>query len=239
MTFRPRTILFALCFATSPLAAQGSTPPAQVGALPDQSPFRDLEDGQRFGLVAGIWSFGHDPVNVGPNGTSPAFGLRYDLYLGGPAYFSVQALSGSVVRNVIDYLKHPASRLVGTQSSVLTDVNAGLTIALTGARSWHHVQPLVNFGLGMMFDAGDSQGDVSGFAVKPALSLNTGMGVRWITSKNSELRADLALAFWQLKYPQNYRSTDADPQAVYPTGSLSPWTVNKTVTLGWTWRVFK
>jgi hypothetical protein len=232
MTFRPSMILFALACAAAPLAAQ-------VGAMPDQSPYKDLEDGQRFGLVAGMWNFAKDPVGVGPKGSVPAFGARYDLFLGGPAYLTVSALSGGVTRNVINYLKKPGLRLVGTQGSVLTDIDAGLTIALTGERTWHKVQPLLNFGVGMMFTAGDNKGDVSGFALKPSVSLSFGGGLRWVTSANSELRADLALHWWQLKYPQSYRSTDADPQAVYPTGGLSPWTLNETLTVGWAWRIFR
>jgi hypothetical protein len=232
MTFRPRTILFALACAATPLAAQ-------IGSEPSKSPYKDLEDGQRFGLVAGLWAFGKDPVGVGPSGTAAALGVRYDLAINGPAYLTLRALSGNVTRNVINFDKKPALRLVGTQSSVLTDIDAGLSVALTGARTFHNIQPLVNFGVGMMFTAGDNKGDVSGFALKPALSLTTGAGVRWVTSANSELRADVSLNWWQLKYPESYRSTDADPQAVYPTGGLSPWTTNKTVTVAWTWRIFR
>ncbi len=232
MQFRLKSALFTLaCFAT-PLAAQ-------VGSLPDKSPYKDLEEGQRFGLVAGLWNFGPDPVNVGPKGTVPVVGLRYDLALGGPAYLFVRSLSGSVSRNILDFEKHPAARLVGTKSSVLTDVDAGITLALTGARTWHDLQPLVNFGVGMMFDAGDNAGDVSGFSLKPALSLTMGTGLRWVTGPNSQLRADLSLYYWQLKYPQNYRSTDADPQAIYATGNLSPWTTHTALTVGWTWASFR
>lgn len=232
MPFHVKTALLSLVFAAAPLAAQ-------VGSMPDQSPYRDLEDGQRFGVVAGLWNFGKDPVGVGPKGTVPAYGVRYDLALTGPMYLTVRALSGSVLRNVIDYNQPHAQRLVGTRSSVLTDIDASLTLALTGERSWHHLQPLVHFGAGLVFAAGDSKGDVSGFALKPTISLATGAGVRWVTGRNSELRADLSLNWWQLKYPQTYRSTVADPSAVYPTGSLSPWTTNKTVTVGWTWRIFR
>ena len=233
MPFHVKTALFSLACAAAPLAAQ------VVGSMPDQSPYRDLEDGQRFGVVAGLWSFGKDPAGVGPKGTVPAYGARYDLALSGPMYLTVRALSGSVSRNVIDYNLPHTTRLVGTRSAVLTDIDASLTLALTGDRSWHHVQPLVHFGAGMVFAAGDSKVDVSGFALKPTISLTTGAGVRWVTGHSSELRADLSLNWWQLKYPQTYRATVADPLAVVPTGSLSPWTVNKTVTVGWTWRIFR
>lgn len=232
MKLHLKTALLSLACAAAPLAAQ-------VGSLPDQSPYKDLEDGQRFGLVAGMWSFGKDPVGVGPKGPVAAYGLRYDLAITGPMYLSVRALSGSVTRNVIDYTRPHAQRLVGTRSSTLTDIDAGLTLALTGDRSWHDLQPLVNFGAGMMFTAGDNKGDASGFALKPALSLTMGAGMRWVTGRNSELRADVSLDWWQLKYPQTYRSTDADPSAVFPTGGLTPWTTNKTVTVGWTWRIFR
>jgi len=235
---RLRTTAFALACAAASLAPV-ATLAAQVGTLPDQSPYKDLDDHQRVGLVAGLINFGRDGADVGPSGTAAAFGARYDLSIGGPGYLTVRALSASVTRNVLDYQLKPAQRLIGTKSSVLTNVDAGLALALTGERSWHNLQPLVNFDVGMIFSSGDNKSDVSGFALKPALSLSMGAGVRWITGSNSELRADVSVYYWQLHYPENYRSTAADPSAIVPTGTLTPWTTNRVFTLGWTWGIFR
>ncbi len=232
MFSRLRFVCLLLVCAAAPAAAQ-------VGSLPNKSPYLDLEDGQRLGVTAGMMTFGKDPVHVGPSGTAPTLGIRYDLYLGGPVYLTSRLLAASFDRNVLDYKKKPASRLTGKQSGVLTDLDVGLSISATGERSWKGIQPLLNMGVGMIFAPGDSKADVSGYNTKSALSASWGLGVRWVTGKNSELRADLSYYYWQLKYPENYRSTDADPISIYPTGSLTPYTTNRSLTVSYSMGIFR
>ncbi|HEV8411613.1 MAG TPA: hypothetical protein VGQ30_13970, partial [Gemmatimonadaceae bacterium] len=54
-------IAIALVIAT---AATGAA--QTVGSLPDKSPFLDVHDGMRIGIVAGWLATGSDPVGVGP-----------------------------------------------------------------------------------------------------------------------------------------------------------------------------
>ena len=217
--------------AAAPLAAQ------TVGALPDQSPFLDLNDAMRFGLVAGWLATGHDAVGVGPK-SAPMLGVRYDLPIGGPMYLTGSVFGTSTNRTILDYSKSRATRDVGTQGTGLVNATVSVAMALTGARTWHHFQPLINLGLGMATAPGDKV-DVSGYKFSTAFSFSYGFGVRYATGRNSEFRFDLNQYWWQLKYPELYRSTQGDPVAIRPKGALSSYTANTALTLGWSVRSFR
>lgn len=208
-----------------------------VGSLPDQSPFLDLRDGQRFGVIAGWLATGRDPVGVGPK-SAPMVGVRYDLAVGGPVYLTGTLFGASTTRTVLDYTKSASNRDIGTQGTGLVDANVSVALSLTGLRTWHHLQPLVNLGVGVASGVGD-QTDISGYKTGMMFSFNYGFGVRYSTGKNSEFRFDLNQYWWQLKYPPLYRSTQGSPVAIRPTGSLSAYTANTALTVGWSIRSFR
>jgi hypothetical protein len=220
------------------LCVAGSAAGAQViGTLPDKSPFLDLNDGPRLGLSGGWLAAGHDAVGVNAK-SAPSVGVRYDLPIGGPMYLTGMVFSSTTTRNILDYTKPAATRNVGTQSFALVDANIDLALSLTGKRTWHRLQPLVNIGVGVVSGLGD-KGDISGYNFGTAFQFSYGAGVRFITSSRSELRLDLNQYWWELKYPALYRSTQGDPIAIKPTGSLSSWTANTGLTLGWSYRAFR
>ena len=208
-----------------------------VGSLPDKSPFLDLNDGQRIGLVAGWLATGKDVVGVGPK-SAPLIGIRYDLAIGGPVYLTGTLFGLGTSREILDYSKSRATRDVGTQSSGLVNANVSIAVALTGKRTWHRLQPLVNLGFGVATAPGDKP-DVSGYSFGTHFSFSYGLGLRFATGKSSELRFDLNQYWWELKYPTLYRSTQGDPIAIKPTGSLASYTANTALTLGWTIRIFR
>ena len=207
-----------------------------VGSLPDKSPYLDIQDGQRLSVVAGWLQTGHDAVGVNAQ-SAPMYGVRYDLSVGGAAYISGLLFGANTSRTVLDYSKSAAHRNIGTQSFELIDASAQLALSLTGKRTWHRLQPLVNIGAGIASGAGDAV-DVSGYVVGTSFQFSYGAGLRFIASRNSEFRLDLNQYWWELKYPPLYRSTQGDPVAIKPTGSLSSWTANTALTLGWTFYMF-
>ena len=220
------------------LCVAGSAAGAQViGTLPDKSPFLDLNDGPRLGLMGGWLATGHDAVGVNAK-SAPSVGVRYDLPIGGPMYLTGMVFSSTTTRNILDYTKPAATRNVGTQSFALVDANIDLALSVTGKRTWHRLQPLVNIGVGVVSGLGD-KGDISGYNFGTAFQFSYGVGVRLITSSRSELRFDLNQYWWELKYPALYRSTQGDPIAIKPTGSLNSWTANTGLTLGWSYRAFR
>ncbi|HVT39162.1 MAG TPA: hypothetical protein VHE78_08950 [Gemmatimonadaceae bacterium] len=226
-------LMTAVCLASqaAPLAAQA------VGALPEKSPYEDLRGGQRLGIEAGYLVTGHDPAGVGPK-SSPLVGLRYDFHAGGPAYLTSRLFGASTTRDILDYTRRQAFRRVGTQSSTLIGADGGLAIALTGSRSWHKWQPVVQSSLGFISAVGDRP-DVSRYSFGTRFYLTYGLSARYVISGNSELRGDIVWFYWQLKYPETFRSTDGDPVAIRPTGSLSPWTGGRAMTVSWAWGIFR
>ena len=224
--------------ALAVLLSCGSALAAQtVGSLPDKSPYLDLHDGMRFGLVAGWLATGTDAVGVGPK-SAPMLGFRYDVAVGGPVYLTGSLFGLSTTRSVLDYTKSAAARNIGTQSTELVNANVAIAMSLTGRRTWRHLQPLVNLGVGVVSAPGD-KADVSGFKLGTMLSFSYGFGVRYATGRNSELRFDLNQYWWQLKYPDLYRSTQGGPVAIKPTGGLSSYTANTALTIAWSLRSFR
>ena len=74
-----RRWLFALASMTVAPALS-----AQIGHVPQSSPYIDLEYKQEFTIYGGFYNAGSDKVGVAP-GNGPMLGARYDLRLGGPA----------------------------------------------------------------------------------------------------------------------------------------------------------
>jgi hypothetical protein len=219
------------------ITAAASLTAQTVGSLPDKSPFLDVHDGMRIGIVAGWLATGSDPVGVGPK-SAPTLGVRYDWAIGGPMYLSGSLFGTSTTRTVLDYTKNAANRNIGTQSAGLLVADVSLALSLTGARTWHGLQPLVNLGVGLATGPNDKE-DISGYAFSTAFAFSYGFGVRWTSSKNSEIRFDLDQYWWQLKYPENYRSTQGDVNAIRPTGALNAYTINTALTVAYSLRIFR
>jgi len=219
------------------MIAAARVPAQAIGSLPEKSPFVDLRDEHRMGVMAGYFSTSRDPAGVGPK-SGPMLGLRYDLHGGGPVYVYGRLFGVPTERDILDYTKKQAFRRVGTQASTIVGADLGLAVAVTGERSWHRWQPILQFGAGFASGVGDKP-DVSGYSFGTRFDFSWGLGARYATGKRSELRADVIWTRWQNKYPESYRSTEGDSVAIRPSGSLSPWTTNRAITVGWTWSVFR
>ena len=97
---------------------------------------------------------------------------------------------------------------------------------------------MIDLGVGIATGPGDKE-DISGYGFGNRFSFSYGFGMRYVTGKNIEIRADLNQYWWQLKYPESYRSTQGDPVAIKPTGSLDSYTANTALTIGATIRIFR
>lgn len=222
----------ALLLASGTAGAQ-----AVVGRLPEDAVMRDLNDGQRFGPFAGWLVTGRDPVGVRAK-SAPIVGVRYDAYVASPFYFTMRAFLVPSTHNV--YLPNVAatSNPAGTASTNNFGLEAGFEVALTGERSWRGLQPLVNLGMGVM--GGVANGfDAGGYAAGVSPLYTWGLALRMPTGHNGEFRADLGWLVHQVRYPNRFRTSTGDFPALRPTGSLTPLTTNRAVTVGWTWGVFR
>jgi hypothetical protein len=214
------------------LTISGSPLAAQVGTVPANSPFRDLEKRQDLTLLFGASFGGHDKVGAAPRGGS-AFGVRYDVNLGdSPLTFTTSLMRQSASRDVLQPGQPLANRIGVRVSQPLWMIDAGLTLLLTGNRSWRGLAPSVTFGVGLVTDnklISDSSRYQFGNRFAPVL----GFGLKYAPVRSRwTVRADLTNRFYSVAYPQTFRdSTPGIPTIVGPNVKSS-WTRNTMLTLG-------
>jgi hypothetical protein len=211
--------------AASPLAAQ-------VGSIPEKSPFRDLEIRQDVTVFAGISFGGRDRVKAGPHGGS-VFGLRYDVNMGkSPLAFTAFVSRQGATREILQPGLPLTSRSGGTVSSPLWSIDGAFTLLLTGNRSWHSLVPSVVFGAGVVTD-NKLQTDSSKFNFGNKFAPLLGFGVKYAPlSSRWTLRADITNRFYNVKYPQSFRDTTPGVPRIVPVNVKGSWTRNTTLTLG-------
>jgi len=210
---------------------------AQVGYPPERSPYRDVEFRQELTLLTGYYAASKDPAGVAPQ-SGPLVGLRYDIRVGGPASLTARVARVFSERTVIDPLLTAPDRDLGTQSWPLYLSDVGLTLALTGQKSLHHLVPVVSAGAGIASDF--RKEDVGGFRIGTAFALNFGAGVRWVPGGSFQLRADVTDHLFQISYPTTYYVAPTNGDAVLGgSQSRNVWKHNAAITLGASYLFFR
>jgi len=219
---------------TSPVVAGAQV----VGRLPENAIMTDLFDGQRIGPFGGWLATGSDPVGVGAN-SGPIAGVRYTVPMAGPMYFAARVFGVATDHNVMLPNASAANRRAGTASGNQLGFDVGFELALTGRRAWHGVQPLLTAGVGVIAGVGN-QFDAGGYSPGASGLYSYGLAARFPTGQSGELRADVGWMIHQVRYPSAFRTTHAgDDPPLRATGSLTPLTSNRAMTLSWTWGVFR
>lgn len=219
------------------LAFIAGTAGAQVGHLPADSPFADLESSQELTFFGGYFGAARDKLGLTPRG-GPMFGLRYEKTVGGPASLVVRAAQVSSERNAVD----PTSvtgRQLGRHKVGLTLVDANIAVNLTGQKSWHNIVPVLNLGAGIAACSCSVELDPYRFGTPFAFSL--GGGLRYVPGGRFQLRVDLNDYLYQLKYPSEYFvAPSATTAPVAPADQAkSFWKNNLAVTLGASYLFFR
>lgn len=205
---------------------------AQVGHLPDRSPFQDLEQRQELSVLVGNFHGHRDPADVAPTG-GLLLGLEYQWRAGGPAYLIGDFARISSNRRVLNpFLVEPA-RDLGTVNRPLYTGSAGLGLALTGGKTWHHLVPEITGGVGFISDF-HSQPDTGGFKFGTRFALNWGAGIRWIPRNGKwQIRGDLNNRLYTIAYPEQFFIAPTNGNAVVDASqSKSFWTNNPAFTIG-------
>ncbi|MEP7088119.1 MAG: hypothetical protein ABI884_12515 [Gemmatimonadota bacterium] len=211
------------CIGAAPLAAQ-------VGSEPEKSPYRDYDYHQDFTVWAGYFGGNKGEVGIGPQSSSIA-GIRYDLHIGGPAEFDVRIGRAFSKRLVLDPLKTGDARTVGTVSDALWIADAGINLALTGKKSFHHVIPIVGFGVGLASSRASQ--DVGGYSFGTGLALHGGLGLKFVSHGPWGARVDLTDYYWQLSYPGGYFLAPTGGTPILSTGQAqNQWVSNPVLTFG-------
>jgi len=214
--------LALVCIATSASA--------QVGHLPENSPYRDLENSQEFTFYYGHYDAAKDPIGIAPQ-DGPMWGLRYQIHVGGPAFLTARWGHVNSQRVAIDPTKTGTARQLGTHNVSINLYDIDLAINLTGQKTFHHIVPVINLGAGVASCGCTVKDDPYSFGTPFAFSF--GGGLRYAPGGRFQITADWNNYLYQLKYPTSYY--------VIPTGGTAAitgnqarsfWKNNRALTVG-------
>lgn len=212
------------------LASIATTANAQVGHLPENSPYRDLETSQEFTFLAGHYMPGKDPIGIAPR-DAPMYGLRYQIHVGGPAFLMARWSHVNSSRFAIDPTKTGPARQLGKQNVSINLYDIDLSLNLTGEKSYHHIVPVVNFGAGVASCGCSFNGDPYTFGTPFAFSF--GGGLRYVPGGRFQLTFDWNDYLYQLKYPTEYYiAPTGGTAAVAGNQARSFWKNNRALTFG-------
>jgi hypothetical protein len=213
------------------LACIATTASAQVGHLPENSPFRDLETRQEFTVFGGTYSAGKEPLGVAP-GDGPMFGIRYQVHVGGPAFLTARWSHINTDRIAIDPTKNGAARQLGKHDVSVDLFDVNLALNLTGEKSFHHIVPVINLGAGVGTCGCTVDPDPYSFGTPFAFSF--GGGLRFVPGGRFQLTLDWNDYLYQLKYPAQYflTPTTGGTAVITDDRAKSFWKSNRALTLG-------
>ena len=211
------------------LAFIATTARAQVGHLPENSPYRDLETRQEFTFFGGRYTTGKDPIGVAPL-DGPMYGIRYQVHVGGPAFLMARWSHVNSSRFAIDPTKNGAGRKLGKHNESINLYDIDLAINLTGEKSFHHIVPVVNFGAGVASCSCSVPNDPYTFGTPFAFTF--GGGLRYVPGSRLQLTVDWNDYLYQLKYPTAYYVIPTGGTAAATNEARSFWKNNKALTFG-------
>jgi len=208
-----------------------------IGTEPSQSPFRDLPTTQQLTFSAGWLNATTDAARVGPD-AGPLLSLRHDIHLGGPAWLTTRYSALISERRVIDPGLPAVDRLQGKQSVTHHLANIGLTVALTGKKTWRGVVPTLGLGVGLTSDFAPR--DIGGYMFGTKFALAFGPGVRILLPRGYSMRVDITNDMYQIQYPSTYFITASDTTSVLAIGAArSSWRSNWGITTGFSIPLFR
>jgi hypothetical protein len=213
------------------LAFIATTARAQVGHLPESSPYRDFETSQEFTFFGGHYKAGKDPIGVAPR-DGPMFGIRYQIHVGGPAFLVAKWSHVNTDRFAIDPTLGGTARQLGKHNVAVNLFDIDLALNLTGQKSFHHIVPVVNFGAGVATCGCTVDPDPYAFGTPFAFSF--GGGLRFVPGGRFQLTLDWNDYLYQLKYPTQYFLIPSTGGTAAVTGdqARSFWKNNRALTLG-------
>ncbi|MEO5579781.1 MAG: hypothetical protein ABIR58_03925 [Gemmatimonadaceae bacterium] len=226
-------LVFVLALFAAPLAAQ-----VDVGYPPPRSPFEDLEFKHEATVFGGYFAAADDPAGAAPRG-GPIAGLRYEVVVGGPAQLVVRLAQAMTDRAVIDPTLPLATRNLGTRSWPIYLADAGISLNITGQRTFHGIVPVLYGGLGVASDLGKKV-DVDPYRLGTTFAISAVGGLRFVPGGRFQMRADVGTYLYQIKYPTAYFVPSSDNTAVLEDSqSRNFWKSNPAFTLGVSYLLFR
>ncbi|MDQ6827296.1 MAG: hypothetical protein M3081_00340 [Gemmatimonadota bacterium] len=220
-----------LAGAASALALASSLS-AQVGYQPQASPYRDLFYRHELSLLGGYYGGDVGTAKVAP-GSGPITGVRYDIRIGGPVAFTMKAQRSFTDRRVLDPNQPFSQRFQGSTSAPVYLIDAGLTMHLTGQRTWHNLTPLISGGAGIASDFGGGVHDPGDFTVGTPLAFNFGGGIRYNNGGRYAVRVDFGTYLYEITYPASYHTPPGGGGPIVGgSAGAAEWKYHKVLTIG-------
>jgi hypothetical protein len=211
---------------------------AQVGHEPQRSPYNDLRETQELTFFSGYYRAKKDPARTVPQ-SGPMAGVMYQWRPGGPAHLNLTLTRVASERRVLDpELPKTCSgpptdcKVNGVYRWPLYAADAGVALALTGARSFYRLVPEIKGGAGIVTDF-HTQPDIGDFAFGTRFAFTWGAGIRWVPGGRYQLRADLTNHLYSVRYPVSYYQFAPDTSAIFTQRqSRTAWLNNPGFTIG-------
>lgn len=222
-------IVVVTLLATLPSAAS-----AQVGFPPGHSPYHDIAARTGFVFTSTYIAGSGGNLGVGPR-DGWLFGGRLETRLTGPTDGFIGVAFGNLTRSAIDPNGPVATRTTTGVTQPVVMADAGITVILTGDKTWRGFAPYVGGALGITFGS-SVPADSSGFRFRAPFTTGPHIGVRWYPAANLSVRAEGRLLFWRLKYPSSFYLTPGraptDPPVLAASAGTSDWTAHPSVVFG-------
>lgn len=175
---------------------------AQVGHAPASSPFRDVLTRQSITLFLGTFPGNETEAGVGPR-QGPVFGIRLQSRLSGPIDLMATVAKISTERTVIDPSQPVGSRISGPISYGLIEADLGLSVTLTGNKSWHGFAPYIGMGLGIIAPT-ESRIDPGGYRATKNFTIAPTIGIRYHAGRSLALQLELRDNTIRYEWPRAY-----------------------------------
>ena len=232
-----RTTMMAAGAAIASLLSVPSVAQAQIGHLPDKSPYEDVKIGQTLTVMGGWLAVKRDLADVAPK-SNLLTGLRYDIGVGGPASLFARYMVSPSERRLLAPGNPRATRVIGTPGVTTHIIDGGLDIALTGRKTWHHLMPSASFGTGIVSDF--AQADTGAYTFGTKFSFNYGFSVRYLPRRGPQIRIDATNNFWKYQYPDRYFVLASDTTSILTdTRKREGWRSNWGLSAGVIFPIFR
>lgn len=245
-----RTVGLGLLFAVA-LVAVPTVLGAQEAAEGEgiDTPYRWIQRGFRGGLYGGWVAADRGQTDLGP-GPSAVFGGRLRVRVSSPLSLEANVGYSSSDRWVIDPRPESGTGLapvdtVGLDRAV---IQGAMQFALTGARTWHGLQPYALVGAGLVIGLNEetsgvfeeSDLELFRYELNSAPVVQAGLGVEWLPGSRFGLGFEVRDHLWRIKAPDGFFRSDVldrIEELGLPAPRDSDWTHNVefSVTL---WRYF-
>lgn len=226
-------VLAGLCLLL--VAAAGH---AQEGGVDESidSPYRWIPEGLRLGAMAGYLNTSRGNLRFGPGPTQMG-GARFRVRVSSPLSLELGAGLGSSDRFVIDPRLETGPAAVDTVASTWLAAHLAVQLALTGARTWHGIQPYVLFGGGVVNGIDEERSEVFAdtaladfrYEIGTAPAFQLGVGAELRPSQRLGIGFELRDLLFRLKAPDGYFRPEV-LDAIEEAGATAPedtqWTNN-------------